>query len=124
MEKIRTKGIPHESGPFPFKEEISLPWTDTVQNLVFRLLRWIQDPEHFEIPSDFIQKRFYMFKLKETGEIYFAQHINFKHIQLMMKGEGEMTCFFGTMDKGIIISLYRVEVLNHLLKQYSYDAYL
>ncbi len=69
--------------------------------MIFRLFRWIEKPDFYEVPSDFIKKRFYMFQLKATGETYFAQHINFKHIQLMMRGEGEMTCYFGTMKKSM-----------------------
>jgi hypothetical protein len=107
MEKIRVKGIPHASGPFKYLEEIELEYSDEAQDMVVRMMKWVEDPEHCEVPSDFIKERMYLFRPKDEegevikDEVYFARHINFQHIRMMMAGEGEMTCFFGTMDKSL-----------------------
>lgn len=107
-EKIRTKGIPHPDGPFPYREEIELHLTPENYQLVRRLLNWIDDPVHHQVPAEFIKQRFYMFKTHLTGETYFARHINFKHIQMMMSQSGEMTCYFGSMQKSLLSNMNSV----------------
>lgn len=72
--------------------------------MLSRLERWIDEPDKWQVPSDFIGQRFYMFSYEDDAkekQFYFARHINFHHITLMMEKKGEMTCFFGTMDKSV-----------------------
>ncbi len=100
MEKIKAKGFPHPSGPFPYGEEIDLnvlheqkmdedqiKW-EKKKALLVKVKEWLKDPDHAEPPVEAIGQRFYVWHFKETGEAYFAAHINHNMIRLMMTGQG------------------------------------
>ncbi len=100
MEKIKAKGIPHPSGPFPYGEEIDIEacldkmtdqqvieWGDK-KELLERVQAWLLDPHHLEPPVEAIGQKFYMWRFPEESEAYFAKHLNRNMIKLMMTGQG------------------------------------
>ncbi len=101
-EKIRTKGIPHPEGPFIYEEEIKLNLSTKDLDKMLRAIQWIDRPDSYEVPTDLIGERFYMFKKKDAAnleDIYFAKHLNFSLIKQMMQHEGELICYYGGMSK-------------------------
>jgi hypothetical protein len=101
-EKIRTKGIPHPKGPFVYLEGNDIDLSVNSLDKMIRAMNWLESPHKFQVPSDFVKERFYLFKRLSDGETHFARYLNFDIIQKMMNHEGELTCFFGGMSKDIL----------------------
>lgn len=96
---MKAKGIPHPSGPFPYLEEVRLKLGPVEFDLAIDVLRYVSDPHLYDVPSEFIQQRLYVFEDEERKEMYFARHINYKIIQRLMQRKGTMTAYFGGMKK-------------------------
>lgn len=103
QEKIKAKGIPHPSGPFPYGEEIDVHANieqmskDAAEKLVTRdelferAKAYLKDPSHKEPPVEIIGNQFYLWQSPQ-GEAYVAKHLNQKLILLMMSGQGMNHC--------------------------------
>ena len=96
-EKVRVKGIPHPSHPFQYHDPLRMHQTQSVLRLYPLIERWLQDPMRWDLPCGVIGKQFYYFKTDE--EKYFATHINFKIIEMMMNKEGSLFAFYGGMKR-------------------------
>lgn len=109
MEKIKSKGIPHPSGPFPFGEDIDIEaninsMTEEQQKewgskkeILERVFAYIKDPTHCEPPVEAVGLRFYLWQ--DADGAYFAKHMNRKIIQAMVYKEGTITCYYGSFKK-------------------------
>lgn len=96
-EKVKMKGIPHTDKFFKHHDDERKILAEEEKDLFNRMDTWLIDPLKYKCPADVISKRFYLFKTKE--QMYFAGHVNFKMIKKIMKREGELYAFFGTMKK-------------------------
>lgn len=115
MEKVKAKGIPHPSGPFPYGEDINIANNvekinakakkdraegkftlnfEDQMSLMERVQAWLKDPLHLEPPVEAIGQKFYFWQSPELEEAYFAEHINRKMIRLMMTGQGKYFNYF------------------------------
>ncbi len=107
LEKIRTKGIPHPSGPFPYQESIvSEVKEDTIAKLE-EIQLWLENPQTYTIPKNFISKRLYVYEMfghdsYDDGESTLTTRINFEMIQSMMARTGTLCCYMGTMKKAFL----------------------
>ncbi len=118
LEKIRSKGIPHPSGPFPYQESIVSELevsatknpTEYVGDKLAKLEEiklWLNDPQTYTIPKNFISKRLYVYESfghddYDDGESTLTTRINFEMIQSMMARTGTLCCYMGTMKKAFL----------------------
>lgn len=98
-EKIRTKGIPHSKQTFKYKSPNVIKEDTQRTEELAHIEAWLMQPTLYQVPKTFIGKRFYVFELNATKEKYFAERLTYAIIEQMMRGEGQLTCLFGTMKK-------------------------
>jgi len=111
-EKIRTKGIPHPSGPFYYQESILSDMDAKVksdnpteycgdkQEKLNEIAQWIEDPQAYTIPKNLIGKRLYLYE--SEFESMLTTRINFELIRQMMAKQGTLCCYIGTMKKAFL----------------------
>lgn len=99
-------GIPHPKGPFYFDDEMRLTMDDLTTNQTIRLIRWIDQPNLYSVPTDLVGKKFYRFKNLITGQVWFSRYVSYDIIKAIMKQEGFyfFTLFFFTKRKLIMFS--------------------
>ncbi|HKX21144.1 MAG TPA: hypothetical protein VJM74_05690, partial [Nitrososphaeraceae archaeon] len=105
LEKVRVKGIPHIAKPFLHSKKMEVNVSIRDKENLNHLIRWIESPFKFSVPSNLVKTRFYMFKDLTEGEgrirVVFEEHINADLIQKMMNRTGELYCFYGGMKRAI-----------------------
>lgn len=128
-EKIRSKGIPmpsdNKKGVFDYNERIDFK-LQSLNECIFpkqesdrehlsleqqeslkRLAQWIECPDAHLCPSELIGHRFYLWKSPiekregEEQEVFFAKHLNTELIWKAMQKEGEITCYYGGMERSM-----------------------
>lgn len=98
-EKIRTKGIPHPSGPFLYKERNEVTLDSAQYKELAHVLSWLHEPNLHTIPRNFIGKRFFVFTEQGKDEVSYAKHLTHGLIEKMMARTGTLACVFGGMKK-------------------------
>ena len=109
MEKVKAKGIPHPSGPFPFGENIDIEanianmseeeqqkWGEK-KEIYARVNAYLEDPQHVEPPVEAIGLRFY--RWQDDTHDFFAKHMNRQMIQQMIRNDGVLTAYYGSFKK-------------------------
>jgi len=89
-EKIRTKGIPHPSGPFYYQESILAEYVSENFEKLAEIQAWLENPQAYTIPKNFISKRFYLYE--SEFESMLTTRINFELIRHMMAKQGTLCC--------------------------------
>lgn len=98
MEVVKMKGVPHTSKPF--SHDLTFLNLDILPKEKERLddiMRWVEEPFKFSLPTDLVKQRFYFYKTK--GNVFFVKHINCTLIKQILLKAGELFCFYGGMKR-------------------------
>ena len=115
LEKVKAKGIPHPSGPFPYGEEIKVTFDAKGKDLSDRIMNWLSEPSKYTPPIDDIKSRFYHYQTEDKKNNYFAKHINHDIIKLILAKEGTLSCYYGSFKKEMVSSYGNVLSLTPLI---------
>lgn len=118
-EKVKAKGIPHPSGPFPYGEEIKVVFDEKGQDLSDRVLKWIKEPSKYTPPIDDIKARFYHYQSDDGLLNYFAKHVNHDMIKRLLAREGTLCCYYGSFKKDMVSTYGNLLTLTPVINSRS-----
>ncbi len=120
MEKVKMKGIPHTDKAQPYFSNIKIVTTPKQDNIIESMNRWLKEPTKYNLPGMVIGKQFYIYYSPSSENMYAVTHINFRVIQDIMKEDGHVYAFYGTMKKSFTnydgqLLMIRPDVVRRML---------
>jgi hypothetical protein len=120
MEKVKMKGIPHTDKPQPYYSNIRIVTSPAQENMIATMDRWLKEPTYYNLPGNVIGKQFYIYHNPKSEAMYAVTHVNFRVIRDIMKDDGHVYAFYGTMKKSFTnydgqLLMIRPDVVRRML---------